>query len=193
MAFLEKFSEDDRMLIITLPYRVGLWVSAQDETGGIQSNFAEKIAMHEIIEKKSMQETGMFGSAFVHEVMSDLYMRRAEWATWEIKEQTLLDDTMQMIKLISGTLSPKDAQEYAQSALRIGRHVALAYREFDHKASFGEYMGARFRIAIDKVISLFTKQQYESDKLLNISIEEDRALTQLSETIDKGLHAVGIV
>ena len=193
MAFLEKFSEDDRLRIITLPYRIGLWVSAQDETGGIQSNFAEKIAIHEIIEKKSTQTSGMFGSAFVHEVMSDLYLRREEWASWDIDEDALLDDMMQMIKIISQTLSPKDAQEYAQSALRIGRHVALAYREFDHKASFGEYMGAKFRISIDKVISLFTKQQYESDKLLNISIEEDRALTQLSETIDKSLHAAGVV
>lgn len=193
MAFLEQFSDEDKKLIIGFPYRVGLWISTQDETGGVQSNFAEKIAIHEIIEKKSGQQTGMFGSAFVHEVMSDLYVRRSEWVDWEIVEETFLADAEKVIALIAKTLSENDAHEYAKSAMRVGRHVALAYREFDHKANMIESIAAKIRISLDKFIGMFTKQQYESDTLLNISVEEDKALTQLSDVLEKSLRSLKAV
>ena len=49
MGYLDHFSEEERQLLIKLPYRAGLWISASDTTGGDESDEAEKQALASIV------------------------------------------------------------------------------------------------------------------------------------------------
>ena len=46
MSYLERFAPKQRELIVSLPYRVGLWISESDTSGGDEADEAERNALH---------------------------------------------------------------------------------------------------------------------------------------------------
>lgn len=184
MAYLEKFEKNERDEIVRLPYLAGLWVSDQDETGGRQSSFKERLAMIDIIKEKS---TGMFDSAFVHEVMADLFLQKESWPEWTYDEEHLFQSLEAVPPKVLEKLSAQDARVYAQNIMDVAYGVADAYREFDDSVSFGTKMFTKLKLKIDKILGMLTKQDFESERLLNISIEEDIALGKLSAALQKNI------
>jgi len=49
MNFLDQLTEDQRTLLVSLPYRAGLFVSQSDNAGGDDSDDAEMQALDNII------------------------------------------------------------------------------------------------------------------------------------------------
>lgn len=47
--YLENFSKEQQDFLVALPYRVGLWISATDDTGGHESDAVEKQALEQVI------------------------------------------------------------------------------------------------------------------------------------------------
>ena len=49
MAFLDGFSKEEQDFLVSLPYRVGLWVSSIDATGGSAADGDEQEALEKCI------------------------------------------------------------------------------------------------------------------------------------------------
>ena len=49
MKMLEKLPEDVQRLIISLPYRVGCFISASDQSGGDSADVAEQNALRKLL------------------------------------------------------------------------------------------------------------------------------------------------
>ena len=79
MSYLENFSEDQKQLLIALPYRAGLWVSESDSSGGDHADEAEMMALEGIITGFAQD---FCKSEFVEEVMGHTLDKRAQWEEW---------------------------------------------------------------------------------------------------------------
>jgi len=184
MAFLEQFSEEERELIVSIPYRAGLWVSTVDDAGGTAAGHDELNALESIIAEKGR---GMFESAFVHEVMAETHTRQGEWKRWAENLSTLLDDSTKSITIIQGKLAEKDLDAYRMNIMAIGLAVAKAFREVDASASFMDKVNMQIRLFRDAAMRILRREKYwDKASILNVSAAEDEALDKLSKALYPG-------
>lgn len=185
MAFLERFSEDERNLLVSLPYRAGVWISAMDRSGGAASSKAELDALEKIIRRKAQ---GMLESAFVHEVMNEICAHKSDWAQWAGKTQNVLADSKGATDIIGRKLPAHDLDAYRQNVMYIAVEVAKAFREFDARMPVLSHVCDAFRRFLDGFVGVSQGGAHESANLRNISYEEDVALAGLSRAlgIDSG-------
>ncbi len=187
MAFLEQFSEQERDLIVSIPYRAGVWVSSVDDTGGAAADAEELEKLEEIIAEKAR---GMFESAFVHEVIAETFSRKGDWKRWAEQLDSLLADSTHAVELVSGKLSERDVDAYRANILNIGVSVAKAFREFDVDAPFFVKIGSNLRLLGEALMRVIKRDKsYDTASELNISLAEDIALTKLSNALHPGLDA----
>ena len=152
MAFLEQFSDQEQNLIVSLPYRAGLWLSRSDVDGGAAADYEELHALEDIIEKKA---AGATHSAFVKEVMQKAMDWQSRWKDWAQQLDTLEQDCGKVVALLSQKLSDQDIGHYRQSVLTVTREVAEAFREVDVDATFMVRMMIKAQISFDRFKALF--------------------------------------
>lgn len=175
MAFLEQFSEDERELIVSLPYRAGLWLSVSDDDGGTEADYEELHALEDIIERKA---AGATYSAVVREVMLQAMDWQGRWKDWSEKLGTVEQDCAAATKLLATKLSEQDVEHYRKAVLSVAREVAEAFREVDLDASFTFKLSLKMHLMFDRFMALFGKGQ-EVARMVNISDDEKRALEKL--------------
>ena len=180
MAFLKDFTRDERDMLASLPYRVGLWVSSSDNTGGSDSDSQEVAALEKTITRIAQ---GMFESAFVHEIMADTFLRREEWPAWGANVQSVPADCVAAVKFMQGRLSARDIDAYRHILMQIGLEVARAFREYDRSEPFLYRMIRWISIGVDRLFGIMHGEKYVSEDLLNISYEEDLALNELAKAL----------
>ncbi len=183
MAFLEKFSAAERALLVSLPYRAGVWISRIDRSGGVDASDREMHALERIVDKKA---ASMFESAFVHEVMVELCAHKSDWPQWGASNADVAADCQNAVKLIREKLTPHDVEGYCRNILFIGVEVAKAFREFDLNAPLSVRLSALLNGMMDKLSGLAHGPEHDSGGLLNISYEEDIALSGLSKALGIG-------
>jgi hypothetical protein len=181
VAFLEQFSDEEKNMIVSLPYRAGIWIGSVDETGSTVSDLHERVSLRDTIEKKA---SGLFESAFVHEVMVELKRRDVEWDKWQGQVGDILADCKSAVKIVETKMTEHDTNAYKRNMMQIATSVALAFREFDEKAGFFKKLGVYTRIGIDKILGGIKGESYSSEQLLNISLAEDLALAKLAKALD---------
>ena len=181
MAFLEQFEDEDKKLIVSLPYRVGVWVGSVDEVGGAKANFEEISALERIITEQSK---GMFESAFVHEVMSETFACQDNWKAWSENLDNVPTECTQAVEKIASKLAEKDVDAYRANVMGIGLEVAKAFREFDAEETFFVKLVIKFKLFVQAMARIITRDRsFDQVSALNISYEEDMALTKLSEAL----------
>lgn len=189
MAFLEQFSAIERNLIVSIPYRAGVWVSSVDDTGGAKADYEELHELETIIARKGR---GMFESAFVHEVMAETFQRQAEWKSWAADIDNLLVDCGRAVEIIAAKLAEKDVDAYRANIMALALDVAKAFREFDVDASFWVKINSRINLWLEAFVRILKRDRsYDSTSELNISYKEDIALTKLSQALHPGLDGEG--
>lgn len=184
MAHLEDFTPDQRDLLEALPYRVGLWISASDNTGGGQADEAEALALEMIV-------TGFAEdfckSEFVQAMMEDALSRKAEWSAWNQNITEIPGECVRAIDLLSEHLDRKEVTSFKLTLMEIATAVAMAYREFEDNDNLSSRLKVYSRILREKMRALFTGQRTRSaDEFLNISEAEQKALDVLSQALDLG-------
>lgn len=185
MAFLEQFSAEDRDLIVSIPYRAGLWVSGADDGGGAKAGHDELDALETIIAEKGR---GMFESAFVHEVMAETCTRQQDWKSWAGSLDNVLEDCSRAVGIVQAKLAEKDLDAYRMNIMAIGLAVAKAFREVD--AGFMDKIQMQLRLFCDAVMRILRRDRYwDPSSVLNVSHEEDIALDKLSKALYPALDA----
>ncbi len=181
MAFLELFSDTEKDMLVSLPYRAGLWVSLADQSGGEKASLKERAALEDIITRKA---SGMFESAFVHEVMAEAFARKDQWDLWAQNTQTVPDDSRKAVALISEKLTEKDVDAYRYNIMTIGVEIAKTFREFDAGASIIARLYGLFNLYVEAIVRIIKRDpSIQTESALNISYEEDQALSCLSDAL----------
>ncbi len=180
MGFLSAFSKEERMILASLPYRVGLWVSSSDTTGGQDSDQEEEAALERAITAIAQ---GMFESAFVHEVIAETFLNKQEWRNWANNIKTVPEDCVAVIKFMQGRISQRDIDAYRHILMQVGLEVARAFREHSHAGPFLHRLIRWISIGVDRIFGIMHGDKYVSEDLLNISYDEDLALNELAKAL----------
>lgn len=177
--FLEALSEDEKTLIVSLPYRAGLWVSLADEKGAGAARAHELKTIEKVIAKLS---EGMFASAFVHEVLAETHARRGHWASWGLQVGTVPEEARQAVHILIDKALPPDAEAYVQTIMNIAYETAYAFREYDRSVSIPIRIWVGLKLLWEAFIRTANKD-YRVESVANISLAEDEAIALLAEAL----------
>ncbi len=181
MVYLEKFSDIDRTLLVSLPYRAALSVAQSDKAGSSMAGLRETVALENIIEKKAREK---FESPLAQEIIMELSSRRNEWPNWAKATGNNFEECRKAVAILADAKADaRDRDAYSRIVMDIAGEVASAFREFDVKGSVFSRAGTRIRIGLDRLIGLTRGETYESEALLKVSYEEDVVLARLAEAL----------
>ncbi|MCB9973262.1 MAG: hypothetical protein H6854_01720 [Rhodospirillales bacterium] len=166
--------------LIRLPYRVGLWLSQSDQTGGDSSDEQELYALENVI--LSYGED-VCKSEFTQSVMEQTVKGYEIWDTWRDNIENVPRECETILYEIANTVDPKHLRDFKSSLLEIAETVALAYRETSENESFLNNVYIQIRILQKKWDAFIKKYDFSLDHALNISPAEEEALKRLKGTL----------
>lgn len=179
MSQLERMTPEDQELVISLPYRVGIWLSHVDDEGGEDDDEQEMATLENILDKIARTHSR---SAFVRDVIVRTMAARDQWPEWEGRVFNIEDDAKKAMMLLVSSLDERDWKTYRGMLVHIGRSVAESYGEFgeddedEDEGFFGRILGGIKNKSADD----------EDAAHMNISPSEEAALTALAESLREG-------
>lgn len=180
MDVLESLTPDQRTLIVSLPYRAGLWVSQSDDSGGDEADQKELTALDNILHGFSEQ---VFGSELLQYVMSETVSRKAEWDGWGENLERLPMECEQALDILRAYVDEKEVSAYSTRLMEIAEAVALAFREYEEGSAVGRVV-VYCSYAVMRLKSILRKQPSKSfDQFLSISASERKALGALASAL----------
>lgn len=182
MNFLDKLPQDHRDLLVSLPYRVGLYISQSDDSGGNESDEAEMVALDSIVTAYSQE---IFGAETVQYVIGETVQRKAEWPKWSKNLDQVETECHKAVDIISNIVEDKEVRAFKRHLIEIGESVALAFREYgvstpimDKIKIYMHYMKSRKEAVKHGIVPK------EWDQFINISLDERAALERIAEALD---------
>lgn len=181
MPYLDKFKEEERALLIPLPYRIGLWVSESDLTGGDESAAAEMHSLESLI-------TGFAHdyckSEFVQELMNECLKCKDKWQGWADDMDNVPAECERSIDIVAQYISGKDIDFFRHNLWDIAYTVAVSFQEYDRDLPLTTMMGVYFRYGLNVLTSRIKRippQQF--DTYYKISQAERSALKILAKSL----------
>ncbi len=182
MNFLDNILPDQRDLLVALPYRIGLYISQSDQSGGDSSDEAEMQALSSIITAYSQE---VFGAETVQYVISETVSRKDEWDSWSKDLETVEGECHRAIDILSEAVDEKEVSAFKRSMLEIGESVALAFREYGESTPIMDkikiymyYKKSRKEAVRQGIVAM------EWDQFINISLDERKALQVIAKALD---------
>lgn len=129
MAGLSNFSQQERSLLVSIPYRVGIWVSYVEEDEDTRmDNKRERQALELVIARMAKSHRKM---PFAASIMSEVQNAKSHWQSWKMQadEASVMSDLQQALALCHGKVSPAEVKQYKQAVWQIGLVVAQAFGE----------------------------------------------------------------
>ena len=129
MANLSNFTSEERELIVSIPYRVGMWISDSDDNENSQfDDKRERQALELAISKMAKSHKKM---PFAAEIMRDVQANKNMWQNWSQNsaENDVLQDIQKAIIVCKDKTSKKEVSQFKQTVWNIGIIVAQAYGE----------------------------------------------------------------
>lgn len=184
MVQLNHFNDDQRQLLIALPYRVGLWVSSSDSSGGDDADQAEMMALTTIV-------TGFaedfLKSEFVQRLMEETVSHRGNWESWGENIDEVPAECTRAVDMLAEILDRKELTSFKFTMMEIANAVAMAYREADDQPGLGFRLQIYSRIVMNKLQAILTGRQTRTlEELMNISESERAAIDRLAQALELG-------
>ncbi len=177
---LNVLNASDKENVISLPYRVGLWISASDSSGGDEAEDQEKAALENIIAGFTQD---VFGSELVQHIMTATESARDHWQVWEDQVKSVPQDCQKAIDDLNGAFDEKEVSAFKQRLLEIAEAVALAFREYE-EMSFSNKLKTYLNYNMGKFRAVLRREEYTPmDRFLNISTKERAALYELADIL----------
>lgn len=182
MNVLNQLTEDQKTLLVSLPYRAGYWISYSDQTGGAESQAAELRVLDNIIHGFAHE---VFGSEMVQHIMVETLARKDDWPRWAAGIDTIYDDCKKAVDILGAHVDDKDIKAFAARLMEISEAVALAFCEQDYEA---ETLLDKTRLRFSAVVERFKPKPNHREirslkQFANISKDERAALMGLAKAL----------
>ena len=183
MAFLENFTDEQKHLLVALPYRVGLWVSESDSSGGDSADEAEKQALETIV---CGFAEDFCKSEVTEELMHATVEKRKEWGGWAQDINQVPSECRQAVEWVAEYADYKNVAAFKENLMEIAVAVAMAYREFDDELSLAEKVPMYVTFLVDRLMAFVMRRPPKNhDEIFNISRAERLALTELADALKR--------
>lgn len=183
MPFLDKLTPEECELLVSLPYRTGVWISQSDDTGGHEADEAEMQALKNII---TGYTEDLLKSEFIEELMLATVGRQEKWTEWARHIDDILPDCEKALTLLAAHFDKKDIEAFKHTLLDIGVFVAQAFCEAGAGSpSLGFQLRQYRQYLFDCATALFKRQPLpHRSENENISQAEYEALEKLAATLN---------
>jgi hypothetical protein len=131
MSFFKELNAEERDLIISLPYRVGHWISQVDDMEKTKRDDKwEKAALDQAIRKIARQNAA---NSLTRAVMTEVDNNRMHWQQWATKceDEVLFSDIGLALDLVRLKIHPKALPQYKKVLWYMALVVAQAFGEDD--------------------------------------------------------------
>lgn len=129
MSALNDFIDEERALIVSIPVRVGYWISHTDNVEGTARDDArEQLALEKALEL-IVDKTD--DARFINDIAEFALANKVEWKDWQNNAGTVLADVPKALRLIESRLTAKDLKDYKSAVYRVAGIVAQAASEKD--------------------------------------------------------------
>lgn len=169
-----QLSPEDEQILISLPYRAGLYVSFSDVTGGWEAQEKELQSLTGILRQFSED---FCKTEIAQKALMETLRARAQWPAWSHKIETVPDEAARIIKILSGHLSEKDVAAFKETIVDIALAVAMAFHE-NVPLSLDDPPRASIFSRL-----LGTKEKHDPLAHMNISKSERAALDRLCKAM----------
>lgn len=177
MSFLDQLTAAQREMVVSLPYRVGLWVSGSDLVGGGDASQKELQALTAVLHGFA-EET--FGSETIQRIISETLKHKDKWNFWATQMDSVPEDCESAIDLMRDYSDLKDVNAFRSHLMEIGEAVALAFQEEASSLWLVSYI-AYWKFSMRKGRASRRKKSFR--EFLRISVGEHRALRALARAL----------
>jgi hypothetical protein len=181
MNFLDNVTHAQRELIISLPYRVGHYISQSDTTGGDEATARELQALSNIIHGFA---DSMLGSEAIQYVMTETLAQKAKWQDWSKKMRAVPKDCKTAMDIMVAHLPEKDITAFQNHLMEIGEAVAMAFKEVqeqDHNPPALKKIEAKLQQILKSLSSKTQKpKRHHLEAYASISPNEREALHKVA-------------
>lgn len=128
MSILDNLTDKKKERIVSLPYRVGYFISDSDKSGGAEAKDQELQVLDNIL---SAYCEDIFGSEPIQHVISATVARKKDWPQWTNNIHNIPDDCAFALAVFRQYESEKDADAFRGYLIEIAEAVARAFSEFE--------------------------------------------------------------
>lgn len=185
MSYLQEFTEDQRELLISLPYRTGRWVSESDAGGGEESLESEMQVLEGLI---TGYAEDFLKSEFVEELMHETLEHQDRWEEWSADLADVPRQCREAVMVLNERLEQRDVLSFRQNLMEIATSVAMAYREEGEESAGPERLSPFSRQYWDRLLSRLKGEGAPPDASANISKAERRVLMELAQALQVDLN-----
>ena len=174
MTVLSDFTPDEQALLISLPYKAGVWISYTDDAEGEDDDAREMKALRACLRAVARLHEK---DPLVGGILRGCLESEQEWARWAEDTHRLEDEARQGMAAVRARAPEKTAKSFRAALMEIATAVAQAYGEFGEFEDEGEgFFG--------KIVGTFAKLGHDDkNHPMNVSAAEDSALAQLAEAL----------
>lgn len=178
MTGLSAFTAEDIRLLVTLPYRAGVWVShAEDEDGDVD-DVREIRALESCIRAVARLHADQ---SLVGAIIAETLIRREEWNEWAAHCFDVPGDARKAMAALKGKATETELTNYHAMVMEIASAVAQAHGEF---GDFGDADEGLLSGLISRIVDRFaTFSPGDAGHPMNVSAAEDSALAALSKAL----------
>lgn len=168
-------SEEEKNMIIRLPFRVGMWVSTSDQVGGEQSDEIERNTLYQML---FAYREDFCKSEFVEDLLSRTVAKSEYWPKWEQSLKTVPKECRIAVMLMRDNgVDEKSITSYTRALVDFAEGVAMAFNESE-QAGAPNLLGK----ILKNLGSLFGGED-NSGYHSSISAAERRALKTLNKAL----------
>ena len=177
MSELHRFPPADQDVLVSLFYRIGVWMSGIDDTdtGDRSENIENNLMLRTLGTIASSQ---MFG-ALTADIAFEALRQKGSWERWANTSDSALSDIPQVKSILEAQATGEETILYGNALIAIATSVARAYREADDVEDLNQSLWTRIQETKEHLVLRLLDRDSFAD--LNISPAEDTALQQLVE------------
>jgi hypothetical protein len=170
MNYLSKFTDQETALLISLPHKVGRWISDTDDTDGEGDDVAEEKSLTNVLQHiaKKHDEQSLVG-----QIVRQTLKSKDQWTQWDSQSYDVLAEIKAALPLVKKHGADGDVRLFKRALMEIGTTVAQASDEYGSFEDEPEgFLG--------KILSKFKPHSGGSKgHPSNVSAAEDSALARL--------------
>lgn len=175
MAPLSEFSDEDAALLVSLPFKAGIWISYSDDAEGEDDDEREMKALRHCLRAVARLHES---DPLVAGILNACLQAEEQWAGWAEDCFHLPVDAKKGMAIVKARAPEKTARNFRAALMEIAAAVAQAYGEF------GEFEDDDGEGVFGKIIGAFSKLgQDHKNHPMNVSAAEDSALSKLAEAL----------
>ncbi|MGE4312791.1 MAG: hypothetical protein AB7E85_00795 [Pseudobdellovibrionaceae bacterium] len=189
----ENLPPELREQLVKLPFRVGLFVSEADTTGGEESAHQERVVLETMLISYVQDYCK---SEYVQRIMEETVKRRKEWASWKENIANTPEEAHACFTRMceESFAHPRELIAFKDNLLEIAYSVAMTYREEPYPTFISSTMQVVGMAVKNRLRAWKGKQPIEADEMEemyeNVSVRERAAIDLLIDKMESPILAL---